>query len=155
MSNKLSRGFYRNSHGVLLQQWPPPYGPDIVDDIMVGLYFAEPDGGCEFEFKIEEHVWDERHGIRVGVFDDAFGAFQRREFAPLFRWLAKARPQSLDKIEAWLEKHGFQNKLREKARLQLKALEAQFAANGGRGIELAEEIDKLREFVEVRSAVKA
>lgn len=144
--NKLKRGFYRNSEGRIVQNWPARVGP-VSDDIMVGLYVA--DGGSKFEFKIEQYVFDRgEDGIRVCVFDDAFEAFTHREFAPLFKWLAKERPKTLDAVQAWLEKHGYVNHMREAAKKKFEQMAASRNEDDWLNTEYRKEIERLKEIID-------
>ena len=104
--NGITSKFYRYSEGVKLGR----YVDDQRDELLIGDYV---DGdGCKFEFGVREHHLSQPRPhtvIRVEVFSDSFQAFEFH--ADFFKWLAGARPLTLDAIQNWLSSNGYTNGL--------------------------------------------
>jgi hypothetical protein len=63
------------------------------------------DGGCLWEFMIEEHVFTSREAaLRVCLFDDAWQAYA--QVPELFAALAADRPQTFDELRIVLDRVG-------------------------------------------------
>lgn len=111
-------GFYRYSEGVAAGRYVSRQSDSSVkDDIMVGLY--NEDGGCRWEFKIEEHHFRQptlHSAIKLCIFAESVHALELTKVASLIRWMSREVPRKLHQVQAWLESNGFENMLKAKVK---------------------------------------
>jgi hypothetical protein len=80
--------------------------PGIVDQPQIMVSASSDEGGCAWEFGVNEHDFGTGHGraIRADVFDDAFAAFA--QIPEFFAALAAEKIGTLDEVRALLDRMG-------------------------------------------------